>query len=228
VSVQAFPRSRLLPDGLRWAGGGFAPRVPVPFQAEPVQAEPIGDADNIPAFAVSLAHVLQPDIEGGWSDDPDDPGGATNYGITIGDYARYKGVPPVASHSAALKERLRRIPAEEVRDIYLLFYWREGTCAALPAPVALFHFDCGVNQGVGTAARLLQRALQVDADGEIGPITLGAARAAPPMALLQAYAELRRARYRASRNFWKYGRGWLTRVDKTLATASAVANAIPA
>jgi lysozyme family protein len=73
--------------------------------------------------------------------------------------------------------------------------------------------------GLGTAARLLQTALAVEIDGDIGPVTLAAARAAPPRAVVARYAGLRRARYRGLATFWRFGRGWLARVDRTEAAA---------
>lgn len=82
--------------------------------------------------------------------------------------------------------------------------------------MALFHFDTTVNIGVGTAARMLQTALGVDADGEIGPITLAAASQADPPRVLAAYAALRRTRYRSLLTFRRFGRGWFARVDRTL------------
>jgi lysozyme family protein len=81
------------------------------------------------------------------------------------------------------------------------------------------HFDASVNHGVGTAARILQEVLGVAIDGEIGPFTLGAARTAEPRESLARYAGIRRRRYRALPHFWRFGRGWLRRVDATLVTA---------
>jgi lysozyme family protein len=92
-------------------------------------------------------------------------------------------------------------------------------------PLAFFHFDAAVNHGVTGAMRLLQRAAVTDADGEIGPNTRAAIAALPLSDLLQRYADVRRARYRALRHFWRFGRGWLARVDKTLVRAEALLNA---
>jgi lysozyme family protein len=91
--------------------------------------------------------------------------------------------------------------------------------------LALFHFDAAVNHGVTGAMRLLQRAAGTDADGEIGPNTRAAIGALPLGELLQRYADVRRARYRALCHFWRFGRGWLARVDKTLVRAEALFNA---
>jgi lysozyme family protein len=162
-------------------------------------------------------------MEGGWSDDPFDPGGPTNRGITLSDLARERGIEVTAQSYAALKAELRAIPDALVRSIYLRRYWQPACCADLPAGLAFMHFDAAVNQGVAGAARMLQEALQVDVDGEIGPITLAAARTRHLRAVLDAYAVIRRRRYRALPTFWRFGRGWLARVDTTLSCALALA-----
>ncbi|MEQ1672651.1 MAG: glycosyl hydrolase 108 family protein [Hyphomicrobium sp.] len=110
-----------------------------------------------------------------------------------------------------------------VSDIYRARYWQPGSCASLPEAVALMHFDAAVNHGVGGAIRLLQAALGVAADGEIGPVTLAAARAQDATLIIERYAELRRARYRALPHFWRFGRGWLRRVDATEKRALSLA-----
>ena len=207
VSVAAFDAQRLL--GLRW------PKDPTPVEvAEAAQAaaasnEHREDAEAV--FAVALAHVLK--MEGGFSNDPYDPGGPTNRGITLEVFARQLGVSLNASSRAHLIEKLKRIPDYTVREIYRTRYWQPGQCAKLPPPVALFHFDACVNHGVTGAARLLQRAAGSVVDGEIGPNTLAAVGARPPLEIVAAYATLRRQRYRSLAHFWRFGRGWLARVD---------------
>lgn len=100
--------------------------------------------------------------------------------------------------------------------------------ASLPPPLALFHFDTAVNQGVGAAARMLQQALSVIVDGEIGPITLAAASSCDTASALDRYANLRRDRYRALPAFWRFGKGWLARVDATQVAAARLSSNTPA
>lgn len=210
VSVEGFARSRLL---------GF--RLPVAAEATPgpQAAAPSG-------FDWSLARILE--FEGGYSDDPFDPGGPTNKGVTLAVYAAYRKATLDATSFERLKSELRGISNSDVRRIYLERYWRPARCLDLPSPLAHFHFDCAVNQGVGGAARMLQTALGVAVDGHIGPITLAAARSRPPLATLECYAEIRRDRYRRLRHFWRFGRGWLSRVDRALAQARELAAVAPA
>jgi lysozyme family protein len=206
VSVALFPKSRLI--GLRWPTAGATSDRATEFAAE---------------FDAALAHVLN--MEGGYTDDPADPGGPTNFGITLADYAQSRGATLNAASRESLIVGLRHISADDVRAIYIARYWLPAHCADLPSPIALFHFDCAVNMGVGTASRMLQTALGVMIDGVIGPDTLAAARAADPVNLLATYADLRRSRYRSLAMFPRFGRGWLARVDTTLKRATSLISA---
>lgn len=206
VTVAAYPKSRLV--ALRW-----------PSETAAEQATPHTSTDS--PFANALEHVLA--MEGGMSDDPYDPGGPTNKGITLGVYADWKGQRLSASTRANLLSALKAIPDKEVEQIYRQRYWDKAGCDQLPAAVALMHFDTAVNQGPGTAVRILQETIGTAADGIIGPLTLKALRAMPVETILRGYAENRRQRYRIIPHFWRFGRGWLKRVDKTLALASQMA-----
>ncbi|HKZ97595.1 MAG TPA: glycosyl hydrolase 108 family protein [Hyphomicrobiaceae bacterium] len=209
VSVAPFARSRLV--GLRW---------PAAQAAQPAAA---GGAE--PAFSRALAHVLE--MEGGYSEDPYDPGGPTNFGITLAEYASWRGTRLDAGSQEALKQELKRIAPETVREIYLQRYWIAAQCRELPAGLALMHFDASVNQGVGTAARMLQEAVGAGIDGEIGPETRAAVMGHPVAQTLSRYAEIRRRRYRALAQFPRFGRGWLGRVDRTLARAQDISGQNP-
>ena len=170
-----------------------------------------------PLFDTCLAHVLV--MEGGWTNDPADPGGPTNLGITLADFARYKQTPVTADTSPALIAELRTLTPTIAAIIYNTDYWIPAACADLPPAIALMHFDAAVNHGVGTAAHMLQQAVCVAVDGAIGPDTLAACQNQPASKTLDAYADIRRVRYRALSHFWRFGRGWLARVDATLAAS---------
>ena len=206
VTVERFPWSRVI--GLRWPSAGDDQR-----------ATP-NDRD---VFASALRHVLE--MEGGYTDDPHDPGGPTNRGITLSVFAAWKGATLDATNAAALKDELKRIPAETVERIYRERYWLPSRAAEFSDGLALMHFDAAVNHGVGTAIRTLQEAAGVEADGEIGPLTRAAIARSRAADLVSRYADLRRARYRALSHFWRFGRGWLRRVDVTLSRALAAGGA---
>jgi uncharacterized protein (TIGR02594 family) len=223
VSVEAFPRARLL--ALRWPAS-----PPVIPEAEATAA---GRGGGYPGpreasdalFDRALAHVLA--MEGGWAEDPHDPGGPTNFGITLATYVRDKGLVPTAGNLNQLKAELKAIPQATVRRIYRERYWLAASCPELPAPLALFHFDAAVNHGLAGAARMLQEAVGAAVDGEVGPETLAKAASLPAARSLARYADIRRRQYRALAAFWRFGRGWLARVERTLAAAHAIA-ALPA
>lgn len=118
---------------------------------------------------------------------------------------------------------LKAIDRAAVRGIYRLRYWDKAQCAELAPPLALMHFDAAVNHGVPTAIRFLQEAVGAAVDGEIGPETRAAVARARLATTLDAYAAIRRRRYRALPHFWRFGRGWLRRVEKTLERARSLA-----
>lgn len=199
VTVAGFDKARLL--GLRWP-------------KEDIETPSSGD-DAI--FAKALAHVLE--MEGGYSNDPYDPGGPTNRGITLDVYANFKNETVDDASRARLIAELKRISDTTVKTIYRQRYFDPAACPVFTAPLALMHFDAAVNHGVGAAIRMLQGVAGVTIDGEIGPETLAAIGARSLSDLLDDYAEARRTRYRALPHFWRFGRGWLKRVDATLALA---------
>ena len=209
VSVARFEKSRLL--GLRWP-------------PEKLAATKVPATSPSAAFEAALAHVLE--MEGGYGDDPADPGGPTNHGITLAEFVAWRHLRLDESNAGALQDELKRITADEVSEIYLQNYWHPSGADRLPAGLDLMHFDAAVNQGVGTAIRLLQRAADTSPDGEFGPLTGAAVAAAPIPAMLTRYADMRCARYRTLAGFARFGRGWFARVDKTLARSLAIA-AVP-
>lgn len=160
-------------------------------------------------------------IEGGYIDDPDDSGGATNHGVTQVTYDRYRrtrGLPTQPVHD---------ITDTEVDDIYCGMYWVPTGCEALKCPLNVVMFDTAIQFGIiGTkrfpgAVRLLQRALGVEADGIIGAKTRAAIVAADPLDLALKLCEVRKARReeRVQENptQHKFLKGWLRR-DNDLET----------
>jgi lysozyme family protein len=89
--------------------------------------------------------------EGGWSDHPSDPGGATMKGITLATYRRFK--------PGATKTDLRNISNETVAKIYRTDYWDKVGGDRLAAGVDLATFDAGVNSGPGRARQWLMAAI---------------------------------------------------------------------
>jgi len=163
-------------------------------------------------FDRALTLVLQ--SEGGYADDPRDPGGATNRGITRATLARWRGRP-------VSKAELRALGRAEAAAIYRALYWDALRGDDLPAGLDIALFDYGVNSGPARAARTLQAVLGVAVDGIVGPRTLAAARAAPPERLVRAICARRLGLLERLRHFAVFGRGWRARVARTEAAALA-------
>lgn len=164
--------------------------------------------------------------EGGFVNDPDDPGGATNFGVTIHTLRRLRPGQQIGVNE------VRALTREDAIGIYIEHYFRRPRIAELPEPLWPTVFDMYVNAGAN-AVRILQRlfiemGLQIAADGVIGPQTIAAAHRAQEMApahLVDAYGIARRDYYYrladqrpASRKFARRrdgGKGgWITRAEE--------------
>ena len=154
-------------------------------------------------FATALAHVLA--HEGGFVNHPDDPGGATKAGITQATLARARGGPVTV-------EDVRALSRGEAEAIYRRRYWDAVRADELPSGPDLAVFDCAVNAGPAQAARLLQRAVGVAADGIVGPVTLDAARRADAADLVRRFGRARLGFLRRLAIWPVFGRGWRRRV----------------
>ena len=138
--------------------------------------------------------------EGGYVDDPDDPGGATKYGVTIHTMRRL-GLD-LTGDGRVRADDVRRLTQTQAREIFIDHYFRRPGIARLPDPLQASVFDMYVNAG-SNAVKILQRLLRqmgqrVDVDGVIGPQTVAAARAAfevAPDHLADAYGIARRNYY---------------------------------
>jgi len=154
-------------------------------------------------FDLALSHVLK--TEGGYSDDAADPGGKTRYGIT-----------EAVARANGYTGDMREFPLAHAQTIYLEDYWDACRCDELPWPLSLYVFDSAVNQGVAPARMMLQQALGTVQDGVLGPVTLRLARDATPWHA-RRFMALRALRYHSTRNFDRYGEGWLIRLFDVVA-----------
>jgi lysozyme family protein len=154
--------------------------------------------------------------EGGYTNDAADPGGPTNFGITIADYRKY--VKPNASAGD-----VRAMTVEEAKTIYRARYWDAQHCNALPAGVDYAVFDYGVNSGIGRSGRVLRRELKlVDDSSVISDAVIAAAHAADARMLIAAICD-ERLRFLQSLKTWSvFGKGWGRRVAEVKAAALAM------
>ncbi|BCG72349.1 hypothetical protein MesoLj113a_35070 [Mesorhizobium sp. 113-1-2] len=161
-------------------------------------------------FARALSLVLK--SEGGWSDNPADPGGATMKGVTLANFRRYV-------KADASKADLRKIGDDQVATVYRRFYWDAVLGAELPDGVDFAVFDFAVNSGPGRAAKYLQASVGVSQDGRIGPATLAAARAKPAGVVIDQLCDARLAFLKRLPTWATFGRGWSDRVRSVRAEA---------
>ena len=150
-------------------------------------------------FSACLAFTLG--FEGGFVNDPRDPGGATNRGITIATLSHELG------RGATIKD-VRSLSLETASAIYRKKYWNLICGDALPPGVDALAFDIAVNAGAGRALQWLAQSRRVHPRERI--------------ALLDAQ---RRSFWRSLKTFAVYGRGWMRREDACLALALKLASA---
>jgi len=148
-------------------------------------------------FAACLAIVLR--AEGGFVNNPRDPGRATNRGITIGTLADWRKRPVTIAD-------VRALTAAEAGAIYRANYWKPCGCDALPPGVDLMTFDFGVNAGPGRAVRYLRTAGR-----------------GTPAEIIDRFAASRVTYYRSLPTFDAFGRGWLRRTEEIRLAAHAMA-----
>lgn len=142
--------------------------------------------------------------EGGYVNNPADPGGETNFGISKRSYPM---------------ENIRGMTLTRAKTIYLRDYWGPAGCDAVPDGLKFDLFDMAVNSGVTTAIRTLQNSVGAVADGIIGPRTLQAINSMPAPRLVARFNGWRLA-FMANTPQWDtFGRGWARRIAANLKEA---------
>lgn len=148
--------------------------------------------------------------EGGFANDPDDAGGATNKGITLATFRRFYG-------DDATVEQLRNITDAQWAHIFKSGYWDKlrGDDIASQS-VADICVDWAFNSGTGIIRRI-QKIVGAEADGVAGPKTVAAINAREPEAL---FYQLRQARIafvetiaRNKPSQRKFLQGWKNRIN---------------
>lgn len=152
-------------------------------------------------------------LEGGYTDDPNDPGGATNLGITQNEYDAWRTAQGLPTQSVEL------ITDDEANTIYYNNYWVPMNCAALPAGLDCAVFQAGVNIGPATAVEMLQGILNVTADGVVGPATLAAITPANTSSVIAAFLAAQQNYYQSlaqtNSSEASFLDGWMNRVAST-------------
>ena len=145
-------------------------------------------------FDIAFAKIIY--VESGYSNDPEDMGGETNFGISK---RQYPG------------EDIKKMTAERAKILYRRDYWDKVKGDELPSPLDLFMFDAAVNQGVEAAIKMLQKSFGIAQDGVFGVKTMQKAKASTPETNALFMAE-RALRYAGTRSFDRFGKGWFKRL----------------
>ena len=157
-------------------------------------------------FEACMAEVFK--HEGGYVNDPHDPGGETNMGISKRSYP---------------KEDIRGMTRARAAQIYRKDFWDKLKCDDLPAGLDLVAFDAGVNSGPARGARWLQQAVGVTADGKIGPATLMAAKSTYAPAAVMRAVGFRKSFLIQLPTRERYKKGWTARLNSIEAVAGEMA-----
>ena len=150
--------------------------------------------------------------EGGFVNHPNDPGGATNKGITIVTFRRY--IKPNGT-IADLKE----LTTDQAIVVYKRQYWDTVVGDLLPTGVDLAVYDFGINSGPSRAIKTLQKIVGTTVDGRIGPATISATKLITPAAVVNRLCDERLVFMKRIKNrktgtlLWDtFGKGWGRRV----------------
>ena len=148
--------------------------------------------------------------EGGWVNNPKDPGGETNLGVTKAVWEEWVGHPVTT---------MKNLTKDDVAPLYEQRYWRPCYGEVLPRGLDFIVFSMGVNAGPGRSVKLFQQSIGCVPDGVIGPATRSLICASNTATLIAKFSEVRREYYRSLKTFPVFGKGWLSRVDHEEATA---------
>jgi lysozyme family protein len=139
--------------------------------------------------------------EGGYVNDPRDPGGETKYGISKRAYPQVD---------------IKNLTLDAAKAIYKRDYWDRAQCDKLPPQLAYLLFDAAVNSGIGQAIRFLQRAVNLADDGVIGPMTLAAVGRVDAEAISARFLG-QRLEFMTKLTTWDtFGKGWARRIADQL------------
>lgn len=163
-------------------------------------------------YDMALARVLK--HEGGYTNHPSDPGGPTNFGITIHDYRRY-----IKKNGTA--NDVRNMKLADAAKVYRARYWDALRCDELPTGLDYAVFDYGVNSGIGRAVKVMARLSGQSASG-VTDVLLAAIRETNPQTLIARLCDERLAFLKSLKTWPVFGAGWGRRVGEVRRDALAM------
>lgn len=174
-------------------------------------------ADFYKAFSYLLPN------EGGLTNDPDDSGGITNFGLIKEDLAEFQK----KQISDITNQMIIDLTVNDAETIYKALYWdKMRLTEVLEQAIATAMFDIGVNRGRSIAARYAQDILDIDQDGIIGDETIDALNKADPKAFVESFSDRCVQGYQAiaknNPRDQKFLAGWTARAKKLLTLIAGV------
>ena len=168
------------------------------------------------SYEEALSRLLRD--EGGYTNHPADPGGPTNWGITIGDARAYW-------KNNATAADVRAMPLDVAKGIYRARYWDAQRCDDLPAGVDYAVFDYGVNSGIGRSGKVLRRALRMpDNASAVSDDVIARAAGVNAADLIDLICMERLAFLKSLKTWPVFGAGWNRRVAGVRTAALAMAS----
>lgn len=149
--------------------------------------------------------------EGGYVNNPNDPGGETNLGVTWPILHRAIGAGVVPEDTT-----IKSLTTAQAKAIFMAFFWKPLHCDEMPKVMQFQLADWGYNSGIETGIRGYQRALGVADDGNFGPISLKAARTMVPYEQLPRLIAERIDFFRKLSTWATFGNGWMGRMAADL------------
>lgn len=159
--------------------------------------------------------------EGGYGNDPHDPGGATNLGIIQVEYNKFRAA------KGQTQQSVKFITRAEADEIYTKSYWNKVDGDELPPGIDLVLYDYGVNSGPGRSIEYAQRVLNVRVDGVMGPIALAAIKEVDPKQFIVKFDTDRLAFLQRLKTYIYFGKGWSARVKRCTNAALAMVGEAP-
>ena len=154
--------------------------------------------------------------EGGFVNNPKDPGGMTNLGVTKAVWEAYVG-------RTVDEAEMRALTPDMVKPLYKKNYWDKIKGDDLPDGVDYAAYDLAVNSGTGRAAKYLQQIAGVPVDGVLGPQSMDAIKACNPEETVDAICDMRLDFLQKLPTWETFGKGWGRRVQEVKAASLEMA-----
>ena len=164
-------------------------------------------------FDDSLELVLKE--EGGYVDNPSDPGGRTNLGVTQSIWEAWVGHP-------VDEQVMKNLNPEYVKPLYEQKFWKPSGCDNLPKGLDYAVFDFAVNAGPGRSVKTLQQTIGCVPDGMLGPRVISALANSDIRSVVEKFCATRQDYYEGLKLFPVFGKGWTARTERVKLNALAM------